>query len=170
MPIFATIPDRQHRITKSLAVSRLQRGFTLIELLVVLAIAGLLIGLVPVAFGKMQEGSQYRDTVRALVTELRKARQRSVSTGNNVMFSVDLEKRQFGIVGSDRRTVPQSLELKTVAGEIDTSTAGGVASIMFMPDGGSTGGSVEIIRASGAGVRVRVDWLLGQITQELRSP
>jgi len=39
-----------------------------------------------------------------------------------------------------------------------------------MPEGGSTGGTIELVRPSGAGVNIRVDWLLGQISQELRSP
>ena len=43
---------------------RRERGFTLIELLVVFAIMALLIGLAPVAFDRMRDSAQYRDTVR----------------------------------------------------------------------------------------------------------
>ena len=145
-----------------------ERGFTLIELLMVLAIAGMLVALVPVAFNKLQEGSQYRDTVRGIVTQLRQARQQALTEGHNVLFQVDTNKRQFGIQGQAQHRLPASLEVKTTAAELAGASAGGLALIVFMPEGGSTGGSIELVRASGAGVRIRVDWLLGQITQEPR--
>jgi general secretion pathway protein H len=44
------------------------------------------------------------------------------------------------------------------------------AAIRFLPDGGATGGSIDILRASGQGVRLRVDWLSGRITQEALAP
>jgi general secretion pathway protein H len=146
-----------------------QRGFTLIELLVVLAIGAMLIGLVPMAFNKLQEGSQYRDTVRGLVTGLRQARQQAVSTGRTVVYQIDLNQHQYGLQGQAQRTLPSRLEVKTIVGQLDAAPANGVAQIAFLPEGGSTGGSIELARPSGGGVRIRVDWLLGQITQEPRS-
>jgi general secretion pathway protein H len=44
------------------------------------------------------------------------------------------------------------------------------ADITFLPEGGATGGTLELLRQSGSGVRVRVDWLFGQVTQEPREP
>jgi general secretion pathway protein H len=168
-PTSATSPDLQHPLSHG-QVSRRQRGFTLIELLVVLAISALLIGLVPVAFTKMQEGSQYRDTVRAIVSDLRMARQRAISVGQPVIYRVDLNQRQFGIQGQTQRPVPNSLEVKAIAGQFEQLPVNGVALIAFMPQGGSTGGTIELVRASGAGVRIRIDWLLGSITQQPRTP
>ena len=54
--------------------ARRAAGFTLIELLVVFALLALIVGLVPIAFGRLHESAQYRDTVRAVLTELRAAR------------------------------------------------------------------------------------------------
>jgi len=146
-----------------------QRGFTLIELLVVLAIGAMLIGLVPMAFNRLQEGSQYRDTVRALVTGLRQARQQAVTSGRTVVYQIDLNQRQFGLQDRPQRPLPSGLEVKTMVGELDGAAANGMALIAFLPEGGSTGGSIELARPSGGGVRIRVDWLLGQITQEPRA-
>lgn len=159
MPTSATSPERLPG----------QGGFTLIELLVVLAIGAMLIGLVPMAFSKLQEGSQYRDTVRTLVTGLRQARQQAVTTGRIVVYQIDLNQRQFGLQGQPQQPLPSHLEIKTLVGQLDAVPVNGMALITFLPEGGSTGGSIELARPSGGGVRIRVDWLLGQITQEPRA-
>ena len=44
------------------------------------------------------------------------------------------------------------------------------AAIRFFPDGGATGGSIEVVRPSGTGARIQVDWLSGRITQEALLP
>ena len=60
-----------------LASVRRVAGFTLIELLVVFALLALIVGLMPIAFNRLHESAQYRDTVRAVLTDLRAARSRS---------------------------------------------------------------------------------------------
>lgn len=148
-----------------------RRGFTLLELLVVLAIGSLLVALVPPAFDRLREISQYRDTVRAMLVDLRRARQQAQSSGQVVNFRIDLPGRRFGIEGSPWQALPAALEVRTTVG-----TRGGVpnnaeqANIAFLPDGGSSGGTIELVRPAGGGVRLRVDWLFGQITQLARTP
>jgi general secretion pathway protein H len=166
-PTFAISPDRQpgHH-----PVHQLQRGFTLIELLVVLAIGSMLVGLVPPAFDRLRDVSQYRDTVRAMVVDLKQARQQSQAYGQVVIFSINLADRQFGIVGHPFKTLPTSLEVKTTTGTTGAPDNNQQATFAFLPDGGSSGGTIELIRKSGAGVRLKVDWLFGQITQEPRIP
>lgn len=169
MPTSATSPEARP-VHQCKPLRSFQRGFTLIELLVVLAIGALLVGLVPMAFNRLQEGSQYRDTVRALVSELRLARQQALSSRQAVNFQIDLQQRQFGIQGKSQKPVPESLEMKTMVGQLDAAPADGLALIVFLPEGGATGGTIELVRPSGAGVRISVDWLMGQITQEPRTP
>ena len=43
---------------------------------------------------------------------------------------------------------------------------GGVGVIRFYAEGGASGGGVDIESATGAGVSITVDWLLGSVTQE----
>lgn len=168
-PISATSPDRLHQHIDCL-VSRPQRGFTLIELLVVLAIGALLVGLVPSAFGRLREVSQYRDTVRTMVVDLRQARQQALAYGEEVHFLVNLTDRKFGIEGQPMKALPAALEVKTTVGSNTAPESNAQAAIAFLPDGGSSGGTIELVRQSGGGVRIRVDWLFGQITQEPRTP
>ncbi len=168
-PIFAISPDPQGRQQTCHSNAGL-RGFTLIELLVVLAIGSMLVALVPPAFDRLRDVSQYRDTVRAIVVDLKQARQQALAYGQVVTFRVNLSERQFGIVGRPFKTLPSSLEVKTTVGSKESPDNAQQASIAFTPEGGSSGGTVELVRRSGAGVRIRVDWLFGQISQEPRTP
>lgn len=145
------------------------RGFTLIELLVVFAIVGLIIAVVPVAFDRLRASAQYRDTVRALVSELRGARFQAQSQGRDVLFLVRLDERKFGVEGGAVHTLPEGIELRTEVGglgQINAQQAG----IRFLSNGGASGGSIEVLRASGAGTRLRVDWLSGRVTHEALLP
>jgi general secretion pathway protein H len=144
------------------------RGFTLVELLVVLAIAALLFGLVPMAYSKMRESSQYRTVLRTTAADLRHARQMAVSSGQPVAYKILLQQRKLGIEGRPPQGLPESIQVRaTVAQQAMQS---GAASIVFMPSGGSTGGSIEVIRSNGEGSRLRVDWFSGQVTQERLLP
>ena len=141
-------------------------GFTLLELLVVLAIGTLLIGLAPPQFERLRASSQYRDCLRNVMLTLRQARQQATDRGEAVTFRVSLQDRKYGIVGQPTHDFPDSLEIRTTVGTRDgVPNDPNRADIIFLPDGGASGGSIELARPNGGGVRVRVDWLLGQITQ-----
>lgn len=146
-----------------------QRGFTLVELLVVFAIGALLVGLAPMAFGKLRESAQYRDTLRTLMADLRYARQQAVARGTEVRFEMDLPRRQFGLQGATPRSLPQPLQVRAIVGSAEIMPDQTVG-IVFLPDGGATGGSFDLVRPSGTGTRVRVDWLSGRIEQEAFLP
>ena len=139
-------------------------GFTLVELLVVFALLALIVGLVPIAFNRLNESAQYRDTVRAVLTDLRAARQSAQSQGVETRFDVDLKARTFGVEGGARHQVPEPLTFGAVM------AADGQLAIRFLPRGGASGGSVDLIRPSGSGVRLRVDWFSGRVEQEAINP
>lgn len=143
---------------------RAQRGFTLLELLVVFAIVALLTALVPIAYDRLRESSQYRDAVRGVLSELRQARYRAVAEGREVHFTVNLAEGTYGAEGRPPRPLPQPLRIRTTVADIELQ-AGQAAGIRFLPSGGATGGTVEILRPGGAGVRLTVDWLSGAVVQ-----
>ena len=91
-------------------------GFTLIELLVVFAIMALVMAVVPIAYDKMHSAAQYREVVRGMVTGLRAARQRAELSGRDVVFSVDLRQRSYGLEGTREQSIPETVFVRaTVA-------------------------------------------------------
>ena len=143
---------------------RVERGFTLVELLVVFAMVALMISVVPLAFERLRESAQYRDTVRGMLSDMRQARYRALAEGREVRFQVDLAQRNYSVEGREAKSVPESLQLRATVANIEV-TAAQTAGILFLPSGGATGGTIEIVRPSGAGVRLTVDWLSGGVAQ-----
>lgn len=138
-------------------------GFTLVELLVVFAIMALVTAVAPMAYEKMQDSLRYRETVRGMVTLLRAARQQAVLTGHDTLFELDLRERRYGQPGDRMQTIPAGLAVHaTVA---DTEADDQRLDIRFLPSGAASGGSIDIVRPSGAGVRLRVDWFSGRVEQ-----
>jgi general secretion pathway protein H len=133
--------------------------------LVVIAIMALIAGLMPIALNRLHESAQYRDTVRAVLTAMRAARQQAMSEGREVRFALNLAERRFGVEGGPLHEAPEPLELRAVMAAQE-SGLGGEMAIRFLPHGGASGGSVDVIRPSGSGVRLRVDWFSGRIEQE----
>jgi general secretion pathway protein H len=148
---------------------RSHRGFTLIELLVVFALLALLVGVVPVAFERLRESAQYRSTVRGMMSDMRQARQKAIAEGAEVRFRLDLTARTFGVDGRPAHEVPLPLQLRATVAAVELSDAQ-VAAIRFLPQGGATGGSIDVLRPSGAGVRLTVDWLSGTVAQSAIQP
>jgi len=136
---------------------------------VVFAIAGLLTVVVPIAFDALRESAQYRQTVRSMVTDMKAARNRAVLQGSEVRFKVDLAQGAFGIDGAAMHDLPPSLQIKATVASIEMD-GGEVAAIRFLPSGGATGGSIDVVRPSGAGVRLNVDWLSGRVVQQPLTP
>lgn len=148
---------------------RSHRGFTLIELLVVFALLALLVGVVPVAFERLRESAQYRSTVRGMMSDMRQARQKAIAEGAEVRFRLDLTARTFGVDGRPAHDVPLPLQLRATVAAVELSGAQ-VAAIRFLPQGGATGGSIDVLRPSGTGVRLTVDWLSGAVAQSAIQP
>ena len=148
---------------------RRAHGFSLIELMVVFAIMALVAGLVPAAYERMRDASRYRDAVRTMFSQLRSARTMAVTAGQEVRFTVDMRRRVYGLEGSVLKELPEPLQLRAVVADREVAPQGQV-SIRFLPSGGATGGSMEILRAPGSGTRLRVDWLSGRTTQEALLP
>lgn len=139
------------------------RGFTLVELLVALAIAGLLLGLAVPAGVRFYDGMQRREAIRDVLTLLASAREEAISSGEVRDVFIWPDERRI-VLGDVSRELPSTLRL-TVHGarELNRARAG---VIRFYPEGGTSGGGVDIVSPGGDGVAITVDWLMGRVAQE----
>lgn len=135
------------------------RGFTLVELLVVLVIIGLVLGLVSTSLSRSVSGAELRAAARNLAASLRYTRTQAILKKQEQVFEVDTEKRSYSAPGREEVVLPEGMDvvLTTARSELTSETVGG---IRFFPDGGSTGGHVDLV-TRGREYRVNVAWLTG---------
>ncbi len=141
------------------------RGFTLLELMVALAIAASLLAVAPVAVVRAYETMQYRSAVKELIAGLKSARLLAMRKGHSVAFRIDPAAHRFGLDERLEKSLPAELEIRMMVADIEIDGQRG--GVRFYPDGSSTGGSFEVLRPSGGGVRIDVDWLLGRFSQTI---
>lgn len=141
-------------------------GFTLVELLVAFAIIGFAMALVPMAYSKLNQSIEYRAAIRAFVNEVADARVKAMSTGRSSAIEINLQDKAFGVDHRFDQKLPKTYEIKAEVANQEVRE-NKIASIRFYPDGSSTGGSVTFFRAPSVGVRFRIDWLTGRLTEEV---
>lgn len=138
-------------------------GFTIMELLAAMTIAGLLIAVAVPASVRIYESMQYRSAVRDVVTLLASARYKAVNTGRPQDVVINPSTRELRLNNTLER-LPSGLNVVVhTARELNTRDSG---VIRFYPEGGSSGGGVDIEIPGRKGVRVNVDWLVGRVSQE----
>ena len=140
-----------------------------------LAIAGLILGVVIPSAWNFYESSQYRKAVRDLSVAAAAARYRAITSGIPQDVVLQPSERRYllrrsgeGIREGAYQRLPAAVTVSAItAAEVNPRS--GLAGIRFYPDGSSSGGSISVRRGSEAGdggVRLRVDWLLGSVSQE----
>lgn len=141
---------------------RFAPGFTLLELVVALAIAGLLMALVVPAAGRLYSGMQYREGIREAMTVLTAARMRAITSGKPQDVEVRPDKRSISYAGKTH-TLPSGVNMAVHAARELNREGTGV--IRFYPEGGASGGGIDIESSRGDGISVEVDWLTGAVSQ-----
>jgi general secretion pathway protein H len=136
-----------------------------VELLVVLALAALVMTVVPPLVSAALPGVELQGAARRTFSALRLARESAVRTGADAVLIVDVEGRRLEIPGYRSISLPQRIDLKLEAasGEMLDQQRGG---IRFFPDGSSTGGRIILARGEGReqrGYQVGVTWLTGRV-------
>ena len=137
-----------------------QRGFTLVELLFVLGIATLVLALVGTSISRSISGAEMRVAARKMTAELRYTRTRAILDKQEQVFLVDTENRKYLAPKRKEVELPEGMNvaLTTARSELTAESVGG---IRFYPDGGSTGGFVEL-ETNGRVYRINVAWLTGE--------
>lgn len=140
------------------------RGFTLVELMVVLVIIALVMGLVATSMSRSISGAEARTASRKLVASLRYTRARAIIDKKEQVFEVNTENRSYQAPGRKQITLPKGVDV-TITTARSEMTSEDIAGIRFFPDGGSTGGHIELT-VNEREYRVNVAWLTGEAQLE----
>jgi len=138
-------------------------GFTLLELLIAIAIAGLVLAVSVPSTMRFYQTVQYREAVRDVVALLTSARYIAVNTGRAQDVRINPETNEFRL-NETRKQLPS--ELRLIVHSARELNQADIGVLRFYPEGGSSGGGVDIERPGGAGVAITVDWLVGRVDQE----
>ena len=100
-----------------------------------------------------------------MVAALRYTRTQAILTKSEQVFTVDLEAKAYEAPGREPVVLPEGIELQltTAASEVVRDQVG---AIRFFPDGGSTGGRVDL-NVNGRDYIVNVTWLTGEASLEV---
>ncbi|MFC1701263.1 GspH/FimT family pseudopilin [Pseudomonadota bacterium] len=140
------------------------RGFTLVELMVVMVIIALVMGLVATSMARSISGAESRAASRKLVASLRYTRARAIIDKKEQVFRVNTEERSYQAPGRKQVNLPEGVDV-TITTARSEFTSEAVAGIRFFPDGGSTGGHVELT-VNDREYRINVAWLTGETRLE----
>ena len=137
------------------------RGFTLLEVVVALAIVAVVLAVSVPAMQNFYESSQYRGAIGDVVSLLGSARHTAIRTGSDQdVFFYPRERRISS--GRANKILPEGISLEVLgSAELNQDDAG---VIRFYPDGGASGGYVNVASKNGTVVQVQVDWLLGRVS------
>jgi general secretion pathway protein H len=138
-----------------------ESGFTLLEMLVAITIAAIVLGVSAPAMQRLYKSSQYHGAVNDVVTLLSSARYLAIRSGGNEDVLINPETREVTL-GENVKALPESLQVEILGSRELNRDGAGV--IRFYPDGGSSGGYVNLTQDNGLAVQVQVDWLLGRVS------
>ena len=136
-------------------------GVTLLEMLLVVGLIALVSILTAVSLGGGLEGMRLRASTKEIASQLRHVRALALVTGHEQRFLIDPVTRRWETSSDRHGSVPDSLDVSfTGARQAQLRQAQG--GIVFFPDGGSTGGRVQL-QARDAVWRVDVSWVTGEV-------
>lgn len=146
-------------------------GFTLLELLVVLAIAGLLVALVPPVISAVLPGVQLKSATLEFAATLREARNRAVSRGTVIDVVIRTDESSYAIAGETPASLTADVNVGVSDGNPFTTMQLPANKALlddrfilrFYPDGSSSGVRVEIKNARSS-FQIDVGWLMGNVT------
>ncbi len=142
-------------------------GFTLLEILIVLMIVGLMLGLTGIYFASRVPSSRLDATARQIAAGIRHAGWIAISEGRDTIFTVDLDRKTYGVEGRRLGILPGDIAVSILdrsAGELSRGRHSVVAR-----SGGGIEGETILLSSGRKTVKVQIDPVLGATVTVLDS-
>lgn len=125
-----------------------------------MVIAALVLGLVATSISRNISGAEMRSAAGKMTASIRYTRTRAILDKEEQVFLIDTENRSYLAPKREAVVLPEGMNvaLTTARSELTAENVGG---IRFYPDGGSTGGFIEL-EANERIYRIDVAWLTGE--------
>ncbi len=136
-----------------------EAGFSLVEMLVVLSILALVAALFFPSLQGRREPTALA-TAQQIQVLLQRARTDAIARGRREAIVVDLDAGTVRYGPDHALTIPQNLDRHLLVGR-ELVAANGTATLLFLPDGGSSGAELTLRGHGGKAAVVTVPWLIG---------
>ena len=138
-----------------------EKGFTLLEMLIVIMIIALMTTIAGVNF-RGKQGGDLESVGRTLIADLRYVRSKALTGSTDTAIIVDVSEGNYFTQDSTiYRSLPQEMSVAIQVDELNI--AGTRGSIVFYPDGSSSGGKIKLTK-DGRELEVVTTWLNGYVT------
>jgi len=95
-----------------------KRGFTLVEMIMVMALMAIMLAVAAPSFFSWQEGAQYKEVAREVLSSLRNARSLAITNNQDIFTEVDIDNHQMKYNGITKNLSDRvSLETKVNSGD-----------------------------------------------------
>lgn len=137
-------------------------GFTLIEVLVALGILTLLLAIIPPLLPNVINSTKVKTATRDIAASLKLVRSRAISQQSEARLTLNVKDKSIYLGDQKKRLeLPEGTELLLVTANTEQQSED-QGSILFFPDGSSTGGRIEVAYALDR-FMIDVNWLTGKI-------
>jgi len=129
-----------------------------------MVIIALIMGMVGTSMSRSVSSAEARASTRKMVASLRYTRARAIIDKQEQVFKVDTENRSYQAPGRKQISLPEGVDV-TITTARSEVTSEAVSGIRFFPDGGSTGGHIELT-VNERDYRINIAWLTGETSIE----
>jgi len=146
------------------AAPRRQRvaGVSLLEMLLVVALIAIIGAITATAMNGGIDGMRLRNAGKEVASQLRYTRTQAIATGERQRFLIDPQARTWEAANGRHGSLPAAVEVQfRGAGQV-AGAGSGKGGIAFHPDGGSSGGTIEL-GVRDAVWRIDVAWITGEV-------
>ncbi len=138
---------------------RQSRGFTLLELIIVMFLISLIFGISAVFFANSLPAGKFNATVRDIASSVRHARSLAQIKGEVQAVTINIEGKQYGIVGKELKSFPPNVLVKVID-PFSQEVVEGQYTFQFSPSGGCDGGTIVVWNAKRT-VSILIDPVVG---------